>query len=169
LPPAAIRQIRHDAQGSLVMILRWLLSIAIATSIICLFWIVVATDVAGAYDCHARLPAERAGRWSWREVDGRRCWYRGPRGVSKRSLRWPAAVTSPATTGVTSSSPQRHHHRRRSMTTRAMPRRGCAIAAGRRCGSLNNDREIVLAVVVSNSNRQVDERIKRRGAGLSAV
>jgi hypothetical protein len=46
------------------MILRWLLAIAIATSIICLFWIVVSTDVAGAYDCYARLPAERAGRWS---------------------------------------------------------------------------------------------------------
>jgi hypothetical protein len=38
------------------MTFRWLLAIAIATSIICLFWIVVATDVAGA------LSAMRAGR-----------------------------------------------------------------------------------------------------------
>ena len=77
----------------------------IASCIICLFWIAMATDAA-AYECHASLPAERAGYWSWRQVEGRKCWYRGPRVVSKRSLHWPAAVTSPVTTGTNSPSPQ---------------------------------------------------------------
>jgi len=26
--------------------------------------------------------------WSWREVDGKRCWYQGPRNKPKSELRW---------------------------------------------------------------------------------
>jgi len=29
--------------------------------------------------------------WSWRLVDGRKCWYAGPPGVSKLALHWPRA------------------------------------------------------------------------------
>jgi hypothetical protein len=32
--------------------------------------------------------------WAWREIDGRRCWYRGEPGRSKALLRW--SVTFPA-------------------------------------------------------------------------
>lgn len=28
--------------------------------------------------------------WSWREIDGRRCWYPGHRGYSKARLHWVA-------------------------------------------------------------------------------
>jgi hypothetical protein len=26
--------------------------------------------------------------WAWRNVDGKRCWYAGPAGASKRGLHW---------------------------------------------------------------------------------
>jgi hypothetical protein len=26
--------------------------------------------------------------WSWREIDGRRCWFRGPPSISKKLLSW---------------------------------------------------------------------------------
>jgi hypothetical protein len=30
--------------------------------------------------------------WSWREIDGKKCWYRGRPGKSKSELRWGGAV-----------------------------------------------------------------------------
>ena len=30
------------------------------------------------------------GTWSWRLVDGKKCWYRGMPGLSKSSLQWAA-------------------------------------------------------------------------------
>lgn len=29
--------------------------------------------------------------WSWREIDGKRCWYKGRRSINKKLLRWPKA------------------------------------------------------------------------------
>ena len=36
------------------------------------------------------------GHWSWRLIDGKKCWYRGKTGVSKSSLHWGTA-TEPRT------------------------------------------------------------------------
>jgi hypothetical protein len=33
--------------------------------------------------------------WAWREIDGKRCWYKGKSGMDKKLLRWEAAK-SPA-------------------------------------------------------------------------
>jgi hypothetical protein len=32
--------------------------------------------------------------WSWREIDGKRCWYKGMPGMDKKQLRWAATKTS---------------------------------------------------------------------------
>jgi hypothetical protein len=34
--------------------------------------------------------------WSWREIDGKRCWYKGMPGLDKKQLRWAATKTSPS-------------------------------------------------------------------------
>ncbi len=64
--------------------------------------LVFVPGAAAALECHAA--AEQPAGWSWRSIDGRTCWYRGPRGVPKDQLHWPAeaavdATQSPAAEG----------------------------------------------------------------------
>ena len=35
--------------------------------------------------------------WAWREIDGRRCWYKGQAGKDKKLLRWAEARKAPPT------------------------------------------------------------------------
>ena len=50
---------------------------------------------AYAIDCLANLPQKRTGHWSYRIIDGRKCWYAGKAMISKSMLRWPAAKAQP--------------------------------------------------------------------------
>ena len=45
-------------------------------------------------ECRAAVPARAQGHWSWRLIDGRKCWYAGKTVIPKSALRWPA--TTPA-------------------------------------------------------------------------
>jgi hypothetical protein len=36
------------------------------------------------------------GHWSWRLIDGRKCWYAGKTVISKSLLKWPAAAPAQA-------------------------------------------------------------------------
>jgi hypothetical protein len=36
-------------------------------------------------------PSKTQGHWSWRLIDGRKCWYAGKMVIAKSSLQWPAA------------------------------------------------------------------------------
>jgi hypothetical protein len=40
------------------------------------------------------------GHWSWRRIDGRKCWYAGKAQISKSLLRWPAAAPAQAKAAV---------------------------------------------------------------------
>jgi hypothetical protein len=40
--------------------------------------------------CSASVPSDPHGYWSWRIIDGRKCWYLGKPMLSKSSLEWPA-------------------------------------------------------------------------------
>ena len=40
--------------------------------------------------CSAAMPSDAHGYWSWRLIDGRKCWYEGKPMLSKSSLEWPA-------------------------------------------------------------------------------
>ncbi|WKA28355.1 hypothetical protein [Bradyrhizobium roseum] len=42
-------------------------------------------------ECSAS-PGKTQGHWSWRLIDGRKCWYAGRAVIAKASLRWPAAA-----------------------------------------------------------------------------
>jgi hypothetical protein len=49
-------------------------------------------------ECRAAVPAKAQGHWSWRRIDGRKCWYAGKTVIAKSSLRWPAAAQAKAKT-----------------------------------------------------------------------
>jgi hypothetical protein len=49
----------------------------------------LAAGPAFAIDCHVKPPGDRNGKWAWRLIDGRQCWYQGERGLPKSELRWP--------------------------------------------------------------------------------
>ena len=51
---------------------------------------VFLSSSAYAIDCQADLPSKRGGHWSYRLIDGRKCWYQGKAMISKSLLRWPA-------------------------------------------------------------------------------
>src|SRR6201982_966305 len=39
--------------------------------------------------CRPAMPSNPNGYWSWRLIDGRKCWYEGKPGLSKSLLEWP--------------------------------------------------------------------------------
>jgi len=41
-------------------------------------------------------PSRTQGHWSWRLIDGRKCWYAGKTMISKSLLKWPAAAPAQA-------------------------------------------------------------------------
>jgi hypothetical protein len=48
---------------------------------------------ASALDCSAR-PADAKTAWVYRTVEGKKCWYRGEKIISKAELHWPSAQAS---------------------------------------------------------------------------
>jgi hypothetical protein len=47
----------------------------------------LATTSANAITCRSEK-GDGSG-WSWRQIDGKRCWYKGEKGTDKKLLRWP--------------------------------------------------------------------------------
>jgi hypothetical protein len=45
---------------------------------------------AKALECSVARPSSAEGYWSWRLIDGRKCWYAGKTMISKSLLQWPA-------------------------------------------------------------------------------
>ncbi|WP_249790826.1 hypothetical protein [Bradyrhizobium sp. SRL28] len=48
---------------------------------------------AKAMECSVARPSSAHGYWSWRLIDGRKCWYAGKTMVSKSQLQWPAKAS----------------------------------------------------------------------------
>ena len=44
--------------------------------------------------CSESTASNQRGYWSWRMIDGRKCWYEGKPMLSKSSLEWPAKATN---------------------------------------------------------------------------
>jgi len=55
----------------------------------------VAQAKATIKECSAS-PGKTSGHWSWRLIDGRKCWYAGKAVIAKASLRWPATAQAKA-------------------------------------------------------------------------
>ena len=56
-------------------------------------------------ECSAMRGQDR-GHWAWREIDGRRCWYRGEPGRAKTLLRWSKQISPPAVSGAAAERPE---------------------------------------------------------------
>jgi hypothetical protein len=56
-------------------------------------------------ECRAAVPAKAQGQWSWRLIDGRKCWYAGKTVIAKSALRWPAAAPTPVQAKATAVAP----------------------------------------------------------------
>ena len=63
--------------------------------------------------------------WSWREIDGKRCWYKGTPGMDKKQLRWarPRGLRRP----------QRRGAHDQSRLSRPLSASDCCTVTGRRC------------------------------------
>jgi hypothetical protein len=64
------------------------------------------STTANSVECKAELPAARTGHWSWRNIDGKRCWYPGRAGMDKAGLQWPRSAPKPARHDGDSSQPK---------------------------------------------------------------
>jgi hypothetical protein len=60
-------------------------------ALIVMFLLLIATP-AEAVACKSSRGDARQ-YWAWRQIDGKRCWYVGQRGMSKARLHW-ASVSS---------------------------------------------------------------------------
>jgi hypothetical protein len=60
----------------------------------------ISAPAAQVRECRAAVPASASGHWSWRRVDGRKCWYSGKTVIARSSLRWPAVAQAKAKSPV---------------------------------------------------------------------
>ena len=62
--------------------------------------IAVLLPTGGAHakgvECSVVRPSNGHGYWSWRLIDGRKCWYVGKTMISKSMLRWPPKASMQA-------------------------------------------------------------------------
>jgi hypothetical protein len=49
-----------------------------------------AFQLRATQQCSTALPSNQLGHWSWRMIDGRKCWYEGKPLLSKSLLEWAA-------------------------------------------------------------------------------
>jgi len=56
---------------------------------------------AKAMECSVARPSNATGYWSWRLIDGRKCWYAGKTMISKSLLQWPAKASVQAKADTT--------------------------------------------------------------------
>jgi hypothetical protein len=59
---------------------------------------------AKAMECSAARPSSTQSYWSWRLIDGRKCWYAGKTMVAKSLLQWPAKASVQAKADSTQAS-----------------------------------------------------------------
>jgi hypothetical protein len=81
------------------MMTRPLVSITLAAFLTALSSIEVSIAQA-KQQCSAAMPSNPQGHWwSYRLIDGRKCWYEGKPGLSKSLLEWPVEVSPPPASG----------------------------------------------------------------------
>lgn len=53
-------------------------------------------QTAEAKQCSAAMPSNPQGHWTYRLIDGRKCWYEGNSRISKSLLQWPTQARVPS-------------------------------------------------------------------------
>src|SRR5216684_2396402 len=59
--------------------------------------LLVGIQTAQAIECSVEMPSNPSGHWSYRLIDGRKCWYQGQNNLSKSLLQWPGETSAPST------------------------------------------------------------------------
>jgi hypothetical protein len=60
----------------------------------------IGMPTAQAKQCSVALPSNPQGHWSYRIIDGRRCWYEGNNMLSKSLLQRPAEASAQPDSGA---------------------------------------------------------------------
>jgi hypothetical protein len=55
----------------------------------------IGMQTATAKQCSVAAPSKLQGHWSYRLIDGRKCWYEGQNNLSRSLLSWSAETSSP--------------------------------------------------------------------------
>ena len=53
----------------------------------------LASSAANAIEC--RTSKGNVGWWTWRIIDGQKCWYEGRQVIDKTRLHWPVSKSKP--------------------------------------------------------------------------
>src|ERR1700681_5098661 len=69
-------------------------SVALAACVVAAFSLVVVSTALAKQQCRPAMPSNPHGYWSWRLIDGRKCWYEGKPMLTKSSLEWPALASA---------------------------------------------------------------------------
>ena len=56
--------------------------------------IFIGVQTADAKQCSAAIPSAPQGHWSYRIIDGRKCWYQGENNFPKSLLQWPEQASA---------------------------------------------------------------------------
>jgi hypothetical protein len=63
-------------------------------------------DAAEAKQCSVALPSNPQGHWSYRLIDGRKCWYEGKNNFPRSLLQWPEQTSGLSAFGKAAPSPE---------------------------------------------------------------
>jgi hypothetical protein len=61
----------------------------------------VGAPAAQAIECSIAVPSNAQKHWTYRLIDGRKCWYEGRHAISKSLLQWPAQASAQPASGAT--------------------------------------------------------------------
>jgi hypothetical protein len=67
--------------------------------------LLLGMQTAQAKQCSAAMPPDPQGHWSYRFIDGRKCWYQGENNLSKSLLQWPEQTSALSPSSETESLP----------------------------------------------------------------
>jgi hypothetical protein len=64
----------------------------------CVALATLSASIGAAHAVECRSEKGEGYPWAWRQIDGKRCWYRGKAGMDKKLLQWSASSGTPAAT-----------------------------------------------------------------------
>jgi hypothetical protein len=79
--------------------------------------IIAGMQTAQAKECSVALPSSPQGHWSYRLIDGRKCWYQGENNFPKSLLQWPEQASALSAFGKAEATPDEGLLRSATQTT----------------------------------------------------
>jgi len=69
----------------------------LASVVVCLMPVsyFMGMQTAAAKQCSVAMPSKPKGHWSYRFIDGRKCWYEGQNNLPKSLLKWSEKTSPP--------------------------------------------------------------------------